>query len=48
MLDVVYNACASAEKERLSVPGAAHGQASSVDPELYWSTVEAFLDQHMG
>lgn len=48
MLDVVYGACASPEKERLSVPGAAHGEAASADPELYWSTVEAFLAKHMG
>ena len=47
MLDVVYNACASAEKERLSIPGAAHGEASWEDPELYWSTVDAFLAKHM-
>lgn len=47
MLDVVYEACASTEKERLSVPGAAHGMASITDPELYWSTVEAFLNQYV-
>ena len=48
MLDVVYEACASADKERLSVPGAAHGGAAGTDPELYWSTVDAFLAKHMG
>lgn len=48
MLDVVYGACASADKERLSIPGAAHGGAAGTDPELYWATVEAFLDKHMG
>ena len=48
MLDVVYGACASADKERLSIPGAAHGEAAGTDPELYWATVEAFLDKHMG
>lgn len=48
MLDVVYDACASADKERLSIPGAAHGGAAGTDPELYWATVEAFLDKHMG
>lgn len=48
MLDVVYEACASGEKERLSVPGAAHGEASWTDPELYWETVESFLEKHMG
>lgn len=47
MLDVVYEACDSQEKERLSVPGAAHGLASSTDPELYWSTIENFLAKHM-
>lgn len=48
MLDVVYDACASTDKERLSIPGAAHGGAAGTDPELYWATVEAFLDKHMG
>ena len=48
MLDVVYEACASPEKERLSVPGAGHGEASWKDPELYWSTVGAFLDNVHG
>ena len=48
MLDVVYEACTSPEKERLSIPGAAHGGAAGTDPELYWSTVEAFLEKHVG
>ena len=48
MLDMVYNACASEDKERLSVPGAAHGGSAGTDPELYWSTVEAFLEKHIG
>ncbi|MBD5083837.1 MAG: alpha/beta hydrolase [Clostridiales bacterium] len=48
MLDEVYSACASAEKERLSVPGAGHGGAAGTDPELYWATVEAFLEQYVG
>ena len=47
MLDVVYNACASPDKERLSIPGAAHGEASRADPELYWSTVEGFLSRYI-
>ena len=47
MLDKVYEACASPDKERLSVPGAAHGMASWADPEGYWATVEAFLGKHM-
>lgn len=48
MLDVVYNACASPDKEKLSVPGAAHGEASWEAPELYWATVEAFLAKYIG
>lgn len=47
MLDVVYEACAGPDKERLSIPGAAHGEASWEDPELYWTTVDAFLARHM-
>jgi len=47
MLDIVYEACASAEKERLSIPEAAHAAASAADPELYWSTVERFLAKYI-
>jgi len=47
MLDQVYNACASAEKEKLTIPGAGHGVAASTDPDLYWSTVEAFVNKHL-
>lgn len=47
MLDVVYEACASEEKERLTVPGAAHGMASWTDPELYWQTVDNFLARYV-
>lgn len=46
MLDQVYDACASTEKERLSIPGAGHGAASSVEPELYWNTVESFMNKY--
>ena len=42
MLDVLYDA-ANCEKEKLVIPGAGHGNASSVDPATYWSTVEAFV-----
>lgn len=42
MLNTVYEACASAEKERLSVPGGTHAQSVNTDPKLYWDTVTAF------
>lgn len=44
MLDQVYEACASEEKQKLSIPDAAHGAAAATDPELYWSTVEEFME----
>ena len=48
MLNQVYNACASAEKEKLTIPNAGHGVAATTDPSLYWSTVETFLNKHLG
>ena len=47
MLDVVYEACASAEKEKLVVHDAAHGAAADTDPELYWDTVTAFVGKYI-
>lgn len=47
MLDPVYEACASKEKIKLTVPGAAHGAAADTDPTLYWSSVESFLDSYL-
>ena len=47
MLDLVYNACASPDKEKLSIPGAGHGESAATDPELYWSTVDAFLAKYI-
>ncbi len=47
MLDVVYDACASAEKEKLVVPGAAHGEAASTEPTLYWDTVTVFVGRYV-
>lgn len=47
MLDVVYEACGSAEKQRLSVPGAIHGAAADTDPVGYWAAVERFAGRYM-
>ena len=47
MLDAVFNACASAEKEKLVVHEAAHGAAADTDPELYWDTVTAFAGKYI-
>ncbi|OUP10084.1 hypothetical protein B5F33_03255 [Collinsella sp. An2] len=47
MLDKVFDACASPEKERLSVEGAGHGMASATNPDAYWGRVSAFLGRHL-
>jgi len=46
MLDQVYSA-AACMKEKLVVQGAGHARSSSVDPALYWSTVDNFVEQNM-
>lgn len=45
MLDVVYQA-AACPKEKLVVPGAVHAKSHATNPELYWSTVESFLQKN--
>ena len=46
MLDKLYSA-AACEKECLTVNGAGHALSSSVEPELYWNTVESFIDKYL-
>lgn len=45
MLDELYNAMPG-EKEKLIVPGAGHAGASFTAPQVYWNTVEAFIDKY--
>lgn len=45
MFDALYEA-ASCEKQRLSVPGAAHAESEEADPELYWGTVDSFAARY--
>lgn len=47
MLDECYDACASEDKEKLVVEGAGHALSASTDPELYWGTVDAFVEKHL-
>lgn len=47
MLDQVFYACASPDKERLAIEGAGHGLSSTVNPDQYWGTVGAFLQRHL-
>lgn len=46
MLNELYSA-ANCEKEILTIKGAGHALSSSVAPELYWNTVEKFLEKHL-
>ena len=46
MLDQNYDACASKVKQKLTIHGATHAKSAQVDPELYWNTVDDFLDEN--
>lgn len=45
-LDMLYEA-ANEPKEKLSVAGAAHCMSMVIETELYWSTVDSFLEKHI-
>ncbi len=46
MMDELYNATNS-PKEKLTIEGAKHAKADLVNPELYWSTVNNFLNKYI-
>jgi len=46
MMDELYNA-ANCEKEKLTVQGAGHAKSSKVNPYLYWSTIENFINKYI-
>lgn len=46
MMDELYENTKS-EKEKLTIEGAGHAEADLVNPELYWSTVENFLNKYV-
>jgi len=46
MLDIVYEA-ANCEKEKLVVEGAAHAVSASVNPHLYWKTIDNFIKRYI-
>ena len=46
MQERVYRA-AACDKEKLVIPGAPHAEASTVDPEKYWSTVDKFIKKYL-
>lgn len=46
MMDELYNA-ANCEKEKLTIQGAGHAKSSKVNPYLYWSTIENFINKYI-
>lgn len=46
MLDKVYEA-ANCKKEKLVIEGAAHAEAVSINPELYWKTMDTFIQENL-
>ena len=47
MLEQVYAAAASKEKEMLAIPGAGHGTSCAAEPDLYWQRYLAFADRYI-
>jgi len=46
MLDKIYEV-ANCEKEKLVIEGAAHAQSAGVNPNLYWKTIDEFIERNM-
>lgn len=46
MMDELYNATSS-KKEKLTIKGDEHANSDLVNPKLYWSTVDEFLEKYI-
>ena len=46
MMDELYNSTNS-EKEKLTIEGGEHANSDLVNPKLYWSTVNSFLEKYI-
>ncbi|WP_066891830.1 alpha/beta hydrolase [Clostridium nigeriense] len=46
MMDSLYNAT-KCEKEKLTIKNAGHAKASKVDPNLYWTTINTFINKYL-
>lgn len=46
MMDELYNATNS-EKEKLTIEGGEHANSDLVNPKIYWSTVNSFLEKYI-
>ena len=46
MMDELYTA-ANCEKEKLTIKGAKHAESLTVNPELYWNTINNFITKYL-
>lgn len=46
MLDKVYEV-ANCKKQKLVIEGAKHAEAVSINPELYWKTIDTFIEENI-
>lgn len=46
MMDELYNSTSS-KKEKLTIKGGEHANSDLVNPQLYWSTIEEFLEKYI-
>ncbi|MGG5461363.1 alpha/beta hydrolase [Clostridium sp. B9] len=46
MVDELYNA-SSAPKKKLIIEGAGHAKSNKVDPQLYWQTIDKYLNKYV-
>jgi len=46
MLDLLYDS-ANCEKQKLVIEGAAHAESVGVNPDLYWKTIDEFIEKYV-
>ncbi len=46
MMQSLYDNCSASDKQMLSVPGAFHGNSAFANSELYWNTVNDFIEKY--
>jgi fermentation-respiration switch protein FrsA (DUF1100 family) len=46
MMDELYNATSS-DKEKLTIEGAGHDHSYLVNPKLYWTSINTFLNKYV-
>lgn len=47
MLDEIFKVSTAPDKEKLVIKGAGHNEGMFLAPEIYWKTVNQFIDKHL-